>query len=485
MRKVKAARSGPPAVSTMCGMKCSSVAGSKYSRFSPGGLLVVAQVEVAPVVDALQLLPAEREAVLDVDRLLGVVRQLVRRMLAEAQPGGRHAVPRVPVPAARQPLLEDARGIVGAHEVLHLHLLELAHPEDEVARADLVAEALADLCDAERQLLAGRLLDVLEVDVGALRGLRPQVDHGRVRLHGSHEGLEHEVEAARRGERAAVHGTLQPQPGDDVGVAHVRLAEVLRARQLVEPEAALVRLALDQRVGERRDVAGRDPDLGMHQDPGVQPHDVVPLLDHDAPPGPLDVVLELDAERAVVPDGVDAAVDLRAGEDEAAPLGERHDRLEVGHGRAGVGRRGQRRPVLRGHGWITGGGHGGWAPLHVGRRWHGRSRRSAILARPPPAVAARLPRVAARLPPADAVRYAAAVRRRLCARCACQSHRLRPAGHEPPRETDLALRCACGDSSGVDSDLPDRLRADVVADGGSTVAHLTGSASLGRSRQAR
>ena len=35
MRNVNAARSAPAAVSTIHGMKCSSVAGSKYSRFSP------------------------------------------------------------------------------------------------------------------------------------------------------------------------------------------------------------------------------------------------------------------------------------------------------------------------------------------------------------------------------------------------------------------------------------------------------------------
>ena len=35
------------------------------------------EVEVAAVVDALELLPAEGEAVLDVDGLLGVVGQLV------------------------------------------------------------------------------------------------------------------------------------------------------------------------------------------------------------------------------------------------------------------------------------------------------------------------------------------------------------------------------------------------------------------------
>ena len=57
-------------------------------------------------------------------------------------------------------------------------------------------------------------------------------------------------------------------------------------------------------------MAGRDPDLRVHEDPGVEPDDVVALLDHRPPPGALDVVLELDAERPVVPDGVDAAVDL-------------------------------------------------------------------------------------------------------------------------------------------------------------------------------
>ena len=119
-------------------------------------LAVARQVEVAAVVDALELLPAEREAVFDVDRLLRVVGQLVGRVLAQPQPRRGHAVPLVPGPPLRQPRLERGGGLVRADEVLHLHLLELAHPEDEVAGADLVAERLADLGDPERQLLARR-----------------------------------------------------------------------------------------------------------------------------------------------------------------------------------------------------------------------------------------------------------------------------------------------------------------------------------------
>ena len=297
------------------------------------GLRMARQVEVAPVVDALELLPAEREAVLDVDRLLGVVGQLVGGVLAQAEPRRRHAVALVPGAPLGQPLLERVGRLgLGPDEVLHLHLLELAHPEDEVARADLVAERLADLGDPERQLLARRLLDVLEVDVRALGRLRPQVDDRGVLLDRAHERLEHQVEAARCRERAAVDRAPQAEPLDDRRVAQLGGGEVLGAGQLVEPEALVVRRALDQRVAEAPDVAGRDPDLGVHQDPGVEADDVVALLDHRPPPGALDVVLELDAERPVVPDGVDAAVDLGRREDEAAPLRERDDRLELGDG---------------------------------------------------------------------------------------------------------------------------------------------------------
>ena len=54
----------------------------------------------------------------------------------------------------------------------------------------------------------------------------------------------------------------------------------------------------------------------------------------------------------VVPHGVDAAVDLRAREDEAAPLGQRDDRLEVGDGRSWIV--GRRCRLGGGHGSLLG-----------------------------------------------------------------------------------------------------------------------------------
>ena len=101
MRNVNAARSAPAAVSTIHGMKCSLGRRVEVLEVLAGRLGVAAEVEVAPVVDALELLPAEREAVLDVDRLLRVVGQLVGRVLAEAQPRRRDAVRLVPGLAPR------------------------------------------------------------------------------------------------------------------------------------------------------------------------------------------------------------------------------------------------------------------------------------------------------------------------------------------------------------------------------------------------
>src|SRR5699024_3332529 len=82
---------------------------------------------------------------------------------------------------------------------LHLHLLELAGAEDEVAGGDLVAERLADLADAEGRLAPRRRHDVGEVDEDALRRLRAQVVQAGLVLDGAEVGLEHHVEVARLG----------------------------------------------------------------------------------------------------------------------------------------------------------------------------------------------------------------------------------------------------------------------------------------------
>ena len=70
---------------------------------------------------------------------------------------------------------------------------------------------------------------------------------------------------------------------------------------MIGAEPLVARLALDEGIDESLDVAGRFPHLAREDDAGIKADDVVATLDHRAPPFALDVVLELDAERPVVP----------------------------------------------------------------------------------------------------------------------------------------------------------------------------------------
>ena len=134
--------------------------------------------------------------------------------------------------------------------------------------------------------------------------------------------------------RGSVHAPFVPQFGQAMsarpfsGGPALALLELLL--EVVGPEALVAALALGQRVGEDADVAGGHPDLARQDHRGVQADDVVAALDDGAPPLLLDVLLELDAQRPVVPGGAGAAVDLTGREDEAPSLAEVDDLVEAG-----------------------------------------------------------------------------------------------------------------------------------------------------------
>ena len=136
------------------------------------------QVIVGAVGDAFELAPLaalEAEAVFQVDGALGVVRELLLRVLVLAQVLRVDAEVDVPGLAVVDPVLVPFLIGAGLAEELEFHLLKLAGTEDEVAGRDLVAEGLADLADAERRLLARGVHDVRVVDEDALGGLGAQV----------------------------------------------------------------------------------------------------------------------------------------------------------------------------------------------------------------------------------------------------------------------------------------------------------------------
>ena len=158
-------------------------------------------------------------------------------------------------------------------------------------------------------------------------------------------GLEHHVEVAGLGPLALVAtvGAVDLLQRDGVRIVDpvlggVALLKVVGAHALVAGET------LGQRVIEDADVAGRDPHVAGQDDGRVEADDVVTTGDHVTPPLPLDVLLELDAEWAVIPGGAGAAVDLAAGEHESATLAEVDDVVECAGG-------GHSRPFLPSPHW--------------------------------------------------------------------------------------------------------------------------------------
>ena len=100
----------------------------------------------------------------------------------------------VPAQAQLLPVLEPLELLARTNEELHLHLLKLAHAEDELAGDDLVAEGLPDLGNPEGHLHAAGLLHVKEVHEDPLCRLGTQVDLHRTLSRGAHLGGEHQVE---------------------------------------------------------------------------------------------------------------------------------------------------------------------------------------------------------------------------------------------------------------------------------------------------
>ncbi len=355
----------PAAGSITCGHVTLVGRGIEVLEALAGRLGVGAQVEVRAVGDALELVQAPGEPELDVSsparvvrQLLGVVLPQLEHVLGDAE----LPVPAVPLVA---PVLEPPIALLRGNEVLHLHLLELSGPKDEVLGGDLVAERLADLRDAERGPLAGGGEHVLEVHEHALGGLGTQVGHAALVLDGPGVGLEHEVEGPGLGQilRAAVRA----DPVDLVG-----------------PPALVAVAAVDERVGERLEVAGRPPDRGWGEDRRVEADDVVAELHHRPPPGVLHVAQEVDAERPVVVGGAEAAVDLRGGEDEAAPLAEVDDLLHEIRGGGRSPRSGAEAEAAAVGRRLRGGVFGAHPGEDTGTPWATRSRAVTSLARSRP-----------------------------------------------------------------------------------------------------
>ena len=90
--------------------------------------------------------------------------------------------------------------------------------------------------------------------------------------------------------------------------------------QLIRAESLMAFLAVHKGIREGAQMSGRDPCLRVHEDGTVKTYIVWIFLNKFLPPCLLYVILQLDAEIAVIPCICKSAVDLRTREDKSAGL---------------------------------------------------------------------------------------------------------------------------------------------------------------------
>ena len=97
-------------------------------------------------------------------------------------------------------VMSRGRIVAGRDEKFQFHLFELARAEGEIARVNFVAERLADLCDAEGNLLARDAEHVLKLREDDLCGLGTKIRDAAGFFDGADVSFEHEIKLARLGE---------------------------------------------------------------------------------------------------------------------------------------------------------------------------------------------------------------------------------------------------------------------------------------------
>ena len=138
-------------------------------------LAVPSQIIIRAVGDPPQFAPSKREQIFNIGRRFGIERQFLLGMIAQAHVVLCHAERQQPVFTEAAPILEPLQIRIRLAEKFQLHLFKFTDAENKIAGRDFIAEALADLTDAERHLFARGALNVHKVDKDPLRRFRAQI----------------------------------------------------------------------------------------------------------------------------------------------------------------------------------------------------------------------------------------------------------------------------------------------------------------------
>ena len=297
--------------------------------------LVLTKVVVGTVSNAPKLAPSKREEELEVGGCLGVEAELVRIVVTQTEVLISHTEVEQELMAVVLPVCEPLEVGAGLAEELKLHLFELTGAENEVAGGNFVTEGLTDLRNTEGQLFARGALCCGEVYKDTLRGFGTKINGVCVIFGNTDKGLEHQVElldvskimaAALRASDALlfdVGSHFLKAPSGRVVIETI--LECVIFNELVCSVTHFALLAVHKGVGETANVTGSHPSLGIHNNGAVKAYIIFALLNELFPPSALNVVLKLNAKRAVVPGVCQATVNFGAGEDKAASFAKRDD----------------------------------------------------------------------------------------------------------------------------------------------------------------
>ena len=145
-----------------------------FHRFARA-LLVHRKIVIGAVGDTFEFLNAEGKFVFDIVSFLRVESAIFIRDVHDMETLAGDPYLLVKLQSRFEPLISETETILGAAEILDLHLLELARAEGVVPRIDLIAETFPDLGDPEGQLHPGSLENVLKLHKNRLRRLGAEV----------------------------------------------------------------------------------------------------------------------------------------------------------------------------------------------------------------------------------------------------------------------------------------------------------------------
>ena len=267
---------------------------------------MVAKVIISAIGNAFKLFHAVRKLIFDVIAGFGIMREVLFRSRINIDIFTLQPLLFPPFDTGFLPIFMPFFVFARHNEIFQFRLLKLANAKNEVARRNFVAERLADLGDAERQLARGGVNDVAELGKNRLSGFRTQIAENRTVVNRTDGSFKHQIERTGLGQ---------------LGRAAVRTLAVF---DMIGAKPSLAFLAVGHRVGKSVFMPGIMQNFAVGQNGGVQTLNIVTLIDHGAPPGAFEVVLQLDAQRTVVIHALQTAVNIGVLENKPAAFAQRY-----------------------------------------------------------------------------------------------------------------------------------------------------------------